>query len=84
MILNMTTNDFSNLDLKGKKKVFSNFLGHKVNEIVNGGMTNNKWGQYTIRHETYAYSKIKIEPTEENKVHMTIYDYSTKQWIENV
>lgn len=82
MILNITTNEFSRLDVKGKKKVFENFLGHKVNEIVNGGMTNNKWGEYKVRHEECAYSKIKIEPNEENKVHMTIYNYSTKEWTE--
>lgn len=83
MILNITTNEFSNFDLKGQKKVFADFLGHKVNEIVRGGMTNNKWGEYYIRHEKYAYSKIRIEPTKENKMHITIYDYSTKQWIES-
>ena len=84
MTLNITTNEFSKLDIKEKKKVFENFLGHKVNEIVSGGMTNNKWGMYLVRHKKYAYSKIKIEPNEENKVHMTIYNYSTKQWEEEV
>jgi hypothetical protein len=82
MTLNITTNEFSKLDTKGKKKVFEKFLGHKVNEIVSGAMTNNKWGEYRVRHNECAYSKIKIEPTEENKVHMTIYDYQQKQWIE--
>lgn len=83
MILNITTEEFSKLDLKGKKKIFASYLGHKVNEIVWGGMTNNKWGEYRVRHDGCAYSKIKIDPNEENKVHMTIYNFQTKQWQEN-
>lgn len=82
MVFDITTKEFSNLNLKEKKKVFASFLGHKVNEIVRGGMTNNTWGEYEIRHDKVDYSKIKIEPTEEDKVHMMIYNYSTKQWIE--
>lgn len=82
MILNITTNEFSKLDLRGKKKVFETFLGHKVNEIASGAMTNNKCGLYKIRHEKYIYSKIQIEPTKEDKVHMTIYNYSTNEWLE--
>lgn len=83
MILNITTNEFDKLDTRGKKKIFADFLGHKVNEILWGGMTNGKWGEYKIRHDKYAYSIIRIEPNEENKVHLTIYNYSTKQWQEN-
>ena len=83
MILNITVNEFSALDARGKKRIFSEFLGHKVNEIMAGGMTNCKWGKYVIRHETCAYSQIKIDPTPENKTHITIYNYSTKQWEEN-
>lgn len=54
-----------------------------MNEIVSGEMTNNKWGEYKVRHEIYAYSRIKIEPTEEGKVHMTIYNFEEKRWVEN-
>ena len=82
MIMNITTEEFSKLDLKGKKKVFAQFLGHKVNEIVYGGMTNRKWGEYRVRHEDYAYSYIKVEPTEDGYVHMTIYNFETKTWLE--
>ena len=82
MIMNITTEEFSKLDVKGKKKVFAQFLGHKVNEIVRGGMTNNKWGEFQVRHETYAYSYIKVEPTEGGYVHITIYDFETKTWLE--
>lgn len=83
MILNITTKEFSNLDLKGKKKVFADFIGHKVDEIVSGSMTSQKWGEYKIRHEQCAYSKIKIEPTDEGKVHITIYNFQEKRWVEN-
>ena len=82
MIMNITTEEFSKLDVKGKKKVFAQFLGHKVNEIVYGGMTNNKWGEYRVRHETYAYSYIKVDPTEDGYVHMTIYNFENKEWCE--
>ena len=68
--------------LKYLGKIFAEFLGHKVNAIENGGMTNNKWGEYTVRHEGCAYSKIRIEPNEENKVCMSIYNYCTNQWQE--
>lgn len=82
MILDITTMDFSRLDTRGKKKVFADFLGHKVNEIVWGGMTNEKWGEYRVRHEGCAYSNIRIDPHHGNKVHMTIYNFQTKQWEE--
>lgn len=84
MILNITISEFSALSVRGKKKIFADFIGHKVDEIAAGGMTNNKWGQYTIRHETYAYSKIKIDPTEKGLVHITIYDYQSKRWKETI
>ena len=82
MILKITTEEFSRLDLKGKKKVFAQFLGHKVNEIVHGGMTNNKWGEFRVRHEKYAYSYIKVEPTEDGYVHMKIYNFENNTWSE--
>lgn len=82
MIMNITTEEFSKLDLKGKKKVFAQFLGHKVNEIVHGSMTNRKWGEYRVRHEDYAYSYIKVEPTADGYVHITIYDFETNTWLE--
>lgn len=82
MIINMTTEEFSKLGIRDKKKVFAQFLGHKVNEIVHGSMTNRKWGEYRVRHESYAYSYIKVEPTEDGYVHMTIYDFNKKEWLE--
>lgn len=82
MIMKITTEEFSKLDLKGKKKVFAQFLGHKVNEITYGGMTNRKWGEFQVRHETYAYSYIKVEPTKDGYVHMTIYNFDKKEWLE--
>ena len=82
MIIKITTEEFTNLDLKGKKKVFAQFLGHKVNEIVHGSMTNRKWGEYRVRHEDYAYSYIKVEPNKDGYVHMTIYDFNKNIWLE--
>ena len=82
MIINTTTKEFSKLGAKGRKKVFEQFLGHKVNEIVSGGMVNQKWGEFRVRHEDYAYSKIKIEPTENGLIHMEIWNYQTEKWQE--
>lgn len=82
MIINTTTKEFSKLDTRGRKKVFEKFLGHKVNEIVSGSMTNGKCGEFRVRHEECAYSNIKIEPTEDGLIHMTIWNYQTEQWQE--
>lgn len=80
MILKMTTQEFSKLDVKGLKKVFSEVLGHKVNEIIYGSMTNDKWGLYRIRHNKYAYSRIKVDPTEDGLTELTFYNFSTKEY----
>ena len=82
MIINTTTKEFSKLDARGRKKVFSKFLGHKVNEIVSGSMTNGKYGEFRVRHAECAYSNIKIEPTENGLIHMTIWNYQTEEWQE--
>lgn len=82
MIINTTTKEFSKLDTKGRKKVFAKFLGHTVNEIVSGSMTNGKWGEFRVRHEDCAYSNIKIEPTEDGYMHITIWNYQTEKWQE--
>lgn len=84
MIINTTTKEFSKLDTRGRKKVLEKFFGHKVNEIVSGGMVNGKWGEFRIRHEKYAYSNIKIEPTEDGLIHMTIWNFQTEKWQEEV
>lgn len=80
MVLNMTTQQFSKLNLNETKKVFADFLGHKVNQIVSGGMTNDTWGQFYVRHDECAYSRIKVDPTESGLTELTIYNYSTKEW----
>lgn len=82
MILNVATKEFSKLGTRGRKKVFAEFFGHPVNEIVSGSMTNGKWGEFRVRHEEYAYSNIKIEPTEDGLIHMTIWNYQTEKWQE--
>lgn len=80
MTLNMTTKEFSKLDTRGLKKVFAKVLGHKVNEIVYGGMTNDTWGLYRIRHNECAYSRIKVDPTENGLTELTFYNFSTKEY----
>ena len=35
-----------------------------------------------IRHEKYAYSYIKVDPTKDGYVHMTIYNFENKEWCE--
>jgi hypothetical protein len=82
MIINVSTKEFSKLSTRGRKKVFAEFFGHPVNEIVSGSMTNGKWGEFRVRHEEYAYSNIKIEPTEDGLIHMTIWNYQTEKWQE--
>lgn len=80
MILNITTRDFDDLDIRGLKKAFSQYLGNKVNEIVSGSMTNSKWGLFVVRHDGCAYSKIKVDPTDSGLAELSIYNYSTKEW----
>lgn len=82
MIINITTKEFSKLGTRDRKKIFTKFLGHPVNEIVSGSMTNGKWGEFRVRHQECAYSKIKIEPTETGLIHMTIWNYQTEKWQE--
>ena len=84
MIINMTTQEFDKLGVRAKKMIFSEYLhGSKVNEIVFGSMTNGMWGEYKVRHETYAYSLIKVRPNEKGLAELLIYNYRTKQWQES-
>ena len=82
MEINITTQQFSQLNLRETKKVFEQFLGHKVNQIVSGSMTNQKWGEFRVRHEECAYSKIKVEPSENGLTKLSIYNYNTRTWDE--
>lgn len=82
MIINTSTKEFSKLDTRGRKKVFAEFLGHPVNEIVSGAMVNSRRGIFRVRHEKYAYSTIKIEPTENDLIHMMIWNFQTEEWQE--
>lgn len=82
MIINTTTKEFSKLDTRGRKKVFEKFFGHKVNQIVSGGLVNNIRGDFEVRHDTYAYSKLRIKTTEDGHMHITIWNYQTEQWQE--
>ena len=80
MILNMTTQEFSRLTTRELKQIFSEYLGSKVNEIQWGSMTNEKWGEYKIRHDVYAHSLIKVEPSKIGLTKLSIYNYIKKEW----
>lgn len=80
MIVNMTTREFDELSLAGKKRIFSLFLKSKVNNIVSGSMTNGKWGEYRVRHDECAYSTIKVNPSKLGLTELTVYNYITKTW----
>ena len=82
MIINTTTKEFSKLDVRGRKKVFEKFFGHKVNQIVSGGLINGSYGDFEVRHETYAYSKLRIDTTEDGYMHIVIWNYQTEKWQE--
>lgn len=80
MIIKMTTQEFSALTLAGRKKVLSQFLNSKVNQIVSGSMVNCEFGEYRVRHDDCAYSNIKVQPSECGNTELTIYNFRTKQW----
>ena len=84
MIINTTTKEFSKLDARGRKKVFEKFFRHKINQIVSGGMINGTCGNFQVRHDTYAYSKVKIEPTEDGLIHMMIWNFEKEKWQEEI
>ena len=84
MIFPISTEEFSDLNIKGKKKIFSQFLGHPVNEIVYGAMTNKKYGEYRVRHEHCAYSNLRIEPSAQGYTRIMIYNFEEHEWQERM
>lgn len=84
MIFRISTEEFSDLDIKGKKKIFAQFLGHPVNTIVYGAMTNKKYGEYRVRHEGCAYSNLRVEPSLNGLTHIMIWNFETCEWQERV
>ena len=84
MIINTTTKEFSKLDARGRKKVFEKFFGHKVNQIVSGGLINGTYGNFEVRHETYAYSKLRIDTTEDGYMQIVIWNFEKEKWQEEV
>lgn len=84
MIINMTTQDFSKAGLGKKKKIFSEVLKSKVNQIVHGCMTNGKRGEYRVRHSEVAYSNLKVEPAENDLMEISIYNFETGEWQREV
>lgn len=84
MIIQTLTKDFNKMDIHNKKKVLSQFFGHKVNQIVSGGLINGTFGDFQVRHEIYAYSKIKIDTTEDGYMHIVIWNFEKEKWQEEV
>lgn len=82
MIINTTTKEFSKLDTRGRKKVFEKFFGHKVNQIVSGGLINGTFGDFEVRHETYAYSKLRISTTDDGYMNIAIWNFEKEKWQE--
>ena len=82
MIINTTTKEFSKLDTRGRKKVFEKFFGHKVNQIVSGGLINGTFGDFKVRHDYDAYSKLRVSTTDNGYMHITIWNYQTEKWQE--
>lgn len=80
MILNMTTKEFSEMSVASKKKLFSYVLNSKVQNIVSWSMTNEKWGEYRVRHDEYAYSNLKIEPSKLGLTKVSVYNFETGEW----
>ena len=82
MVVKTLTRDFQKMDICDKKKVLSKFFGHKVNQIVSGSLVNGKTGEYYVRHETYAYSKLRINATEDGYMHIKIWNNNINEWQE--
>ena len=82
MIIQTLTKDFNRMDIHNKKKVLSKFFGHKVNQIVSGSLTGGTCGDFQVRHETYAYSKLRINTTEDGYMHIKIWNFEKERWQE--
>lgn len=84
MIVLTKTKDFDKATTYEKRKILSKFFGHKVNQIVSGSLTNGKCGDFRVRHEDIAYSNIRVTTTETGHMHITIWNFQTKEWQEEV
>ena len=82
MIMQTKTMDFNKMTVYDKKKVLSKFFGHKVNQIVNGSLTNAKFGDFRVRHDGNAYSYLRITTTEDGYMNIVIWNYETEKWQE--
>lgn len=82
MIIETKTKDFCRMAVYDKKKVFSKFFGHKVDQIVSGSLTNGTHGNFRVRHEDIAYSNLRITTTEEGFMHIEIWNFQTEKWQE--
>lgn len=82
MIIKISTKNFDRMDTHNKKKVLSQFFGHKVNQIVSGSLINGKYGDFRVRHEDIAYSNIRIITTEDGYMNIKIWNYQTEKWQE--
>lgn len=82
MIIKIQTKNFHKMDTIDKKQVLSKFFGHKVNQIVSGSLTGGVCGDFQVRHDTYAYSKLRINTTEDGYMHITIWNFEKAKWQE--
>ena len=82
MIIPTLTKDFHRMDIYNKKRVLSQFFGHKVNQIVSGSLTGGRCGDFQVRHDTYAYSKLRISTTNDGYMHITIWNFEKEKWQE--
>lgn len=83
MILGLTTYEFDALTLKSKKTIFQEFVGcKKLDEVIYGSMTNGERGEYKVRHDCYAYSLLRVQPSDCGQTEILIYNYRTKSWQE--
>lgn len=82
MIIQTKTKDFDKMTVYNKKKVLSQFFGHKVNQIVSGSFTNATLGDFRVRHDGNAYSYLRIKTTEDGYMHITIWNFQTEEWQE--
>lgn len=84
MIIMTKISTFDHATPYEKKKILSKFFGHKVNQIVNGSLTNGKYGDFRVRHEDIAYSNLRISTTEDGYMHIKIWNFQTEKWQEEV
>ena len=82
MLMNIKTTDFGKMNVYERKRVLSQFFGHKVNQIVSGSLTNGRYGDFRVRHDDIAYSNIRITTVDNGYMRIQIWNFQTEQWQE--